>query len=64
MRRPSCFLMEGQTEIVRDERAANVDEPSCESEWEKKSGGLTHCAQDITMWDSAPRAREKTSAGG
>jgi|UPI000642563E hypothetical protein len=55
MRRPSCFLLEGWTEVVRDEQAFSVDESSYEvSGMRKRSGSPMQSIQAIAARDSAP----------
>ena len=57
MRRPSCFLQEGRTEVVRGEQAVSVDDSSYKSEWdEKSSGSPVRCAQTIAASDRAEGA--------
>ncbi|MBJ6594026.1 hypothetical protein JGT96_25795 [Enterobacter hormaechei] len=40
MRRPSCFLLEGRTEVVRDEQAVSVDESSGEVSGVRKAAAI------------------------
>ena len=55
IRHPSCFLLGGQAEVLRDENAVNVDEsPLLKVSEIRKRRRLAHGTQGMVARDSAP----------
>lgn len=54
LRRPSFFLLEGRTEVERDELVFNVDEYS--KQWMGLLSGGIAIAQRSAIWDSVVAA--------
>lgn len=59
MRRPSCFLLEGRTEVVRDEQAVNVDESSYEVSGIRKAAAVLCIAHRPWLLGTVRRGRGK-----
>lgn len=59
MRRPSCFLLEGRTEVVRDEQAVNVDESSYEVNGIRKAVAVLYIAHRPWLPGTVRRGRGK-----